>query len=604
MHFLEIFVYFKIKIFSKVIIMEEVRDLSKENYIQEKQIEYYAELFSQCSENLFFVYYPESDEICLSSKSSALFEIPFKKLSNAKEVLKQLIFKDDWHLFFTELENLENEKNSANFVVQLLNKKNNPVPLKFRAKKSYTSENKKVIFGIFSFNKEQNKSSVDFSTNLPIEAELKKDFTVLWEKSQKLSGFIMKIDVDNMSVINEQFGNSVGDFVLTLISDCIKRSSQGYAKVYKLSSDEFACVNLTGGTAPMAFRLYESIKRKISETEQKIDYEVVFTVSAGAVAFYNDQTYLDELFKKVNFTLNYAKDSGRNNIKLFNAVNYSKHLKELDLQEKFRESVKNGFKGFELFYQPVIDAKNIYIDSGDSVFNVIGAEALLRWKCDEYGFVSPEEFIPILEKTGLIIPVGRWILLTGFTQCKEFNKLQENFHLSLNLSYVQVKKSDILSDVQIALERSGVNPKNITIELTESGYIDNAHELQDLVQNFSKLGVQVDIDDFGTGYSNLRYLQYLKASTLKLDYSFVHKATGGDEGDSKVIKHISQMAHELGMKVCMEGVETESDVQKLKIYEPDKFQGYYFGRPCNFVAFREHHIRLDSITSTYKKEKK
>ena len=116
----------------------------------------------------------------------------------------------------------------------------------------------------------------------------------------------------------------------------------------------------------------------------------------------------------------------------------------------------------------------------------------------------------------------------------------------------------------MALEKSGVNPKNITLELTESGYMDNAQELQNLVASFQKMGINVDIDDFGTGYSNLRYLQYLNASTLKLDYSFVHKATGGDEGDRKVIKHISQMAHELGMKVCMEGVETLEDIFPLR----------------------------------------
>ena len=141
----------------------------------------------------------------------------------------------------------------------------------------------------------------------------------------------------------------------------------------------------------------------------------------------------------------------------------------------------------------------------------------------------------------------------------------------------------------------------MTFHIPESGYMDNTHELQSLVDSFRALGIKVDIDDFGTGYSNLRYLQYLKAYTLKLDYSFVHKATGGDEGDSKVIKHITQMAHELDMKVCMEGVESAEDIEKLLVYEPDKFQGFYFGRPCTAIDFREHHLRPDSKMDTYKK---
>ena len=345
--------------------------------------------------------------------------------------------------------------------------------------------------------------------------------------------------------------------------------------------------------------MYQRLKRDISETEQKIDYDVMFTVSAGIVAFFNDSSLVEDLLKKVNFTLTNAKNRGKNNLTLFNAVEYTRHLRNLDLQGKLRDSIKNGFKGFELNYQPVINARKVYLDKGDSVFNVIGAEALLRWSCPEYGRVSPEEFIPILEESGLIIPVGRWILLTGFSQCHEWNRVQKDFHMSVNLSYIQVKKSDILTDVQMALERSGVKPENITLELTESGYMDNAAELQELVDKFRAMGLKVDIDDFGTGYSNLRYLQYLKAATLKLDYSFVHKATGGDEGDSKVIKHITQMAHELKMAVCMEGVESEEDIKKLEVYEPDKYQGFYFGRPCTAVQFREHYLRPDSRLATY-----
>ena len=410
----------------------------------------------------------------------------------------------------------------------------------------------------------------------------------------------MKINIDNMRNINEKFGLAVGNYVLYLVSDCIKRAVSNGTRLYKLSGDEFVCMNLSGDTASGAQKLYTKIKQNIAEIEQKIDYEVMFTVSAGAVAFFKDKSPIDDLLKKVDFTLQSAKDSGRNSLQLFNAVSYTRHIKELDLQERLRKSIKNGFEGFELYYQPVIDAKKIYLDSENSVFNVIGAEALLRWNCPELGVVMPSQFIPILEKTGLIIPVGRWILLAGFNQCRKFNALQKNFHLNLNLSYIQVKRSDILSDVMMALEKSGVNPKNITLELTESGYMDNAQELQNLVASFQKMGINVDIDDFGTGYSNLRYLQYLNASTLKLDYSFVHKATGGDEGDRKVIKHISQMAHELGMKVCMEGVETLEDVEKLSEYGADKYQGFYFGRPCTAVDFREHYIRSDSLASVYK----
>ncbi len=173
----------------------------------------------------------------------------------------------------------------------------------------------------------------------------------------------------------------------------------------------------------------------------------------------------------------------------------------------------------------------------------------------------------------------------------------------MNISYVQVQRSDILSDIETAKITSGVNPNNITLELTESGYIDNSQALQELTEAFATRGFNVDIDDFGTGYSNLRYLQYLHASTLKLDYTFVHKATHGNDGDSKVIKHITQMAHELNMKVCMEGVESKDELAKLQDYAPDKFQGFFFGRPMTATHFREHHLRPDITRDVFDKNR-
>ena len=207
--------------------------------------------------------------------------------------------------------------------------------------------------------------------------------------------------------------------------------------------------------------------------------------------------------------------------------------------------------------------------------------------------LTPDDFVPILERTGMIVAVGRWILRTAFTQCHIWNRIQKDFRISVNLSYVQVKKSDILRDVETALITSSVNPNNIVLELTESGYIDNIDKLHDLIEDFIALGMNIDIDDFGTGYSNLRYLQYLKADTLKLDYSFVQKAIGGNEGDRKIIRHITEMAHELNMDVCMEGVESENDIEKLLEYKPDRFQGYFFGKPCNNEDFFKYHIRAD-----------
>ena len=529
----------------------------------------------------------------MSEQVCAIFELPDKKFTHAIDTFTRQIYRDDVNLFSTEMKDVfSGIKNSFNLDFRALNKSHNPVWVNMRGKLIYVgAASLPVLMGRILII--DDTTQLDDLSKLPTESHLRKDFSQVYKRLEKVSGFIVKLDVDKMGEINDQFGSRTGDFVLSLVADCVKLSVKGIASAYKLNSDEFICMNLAGGNAVDAQMFFQKLKRTIAEMEQKIDYEVVFTVTAGAVAFFNDQTQLDELLKKVNYTISVAKEKGSNNLTLFNAADYTKHLRDLKLQEILRESVRKNFEGFELFYQPVVDAKKIYLDEIDTITNVIGAEGLLRYSHPDFGVIMPDEFIPILEKTGLIIPVSRWILLTGFKQCHEWNKVQKDFHMSLNISYIQVKKSDVLSDVQMALTKSGVKPENITLELTESGYMEDTQELQTLVDNFNKLGVKVDIDDFGTGYSNLRYLQYLKAYTLKLDYSFVHKATGGDKGDSSVIRHITEMAHELNLKVCMEGVEVESDIEKLMVYKPDKFQGFFFGRPCSAVQFRESYLRSD-----------
>lgn len=567
------------------------------------QLEIFAEILNQCTENFVFIFDVKNDKYYISELALKIFDLPAKRFDNALETLNKVVHQDDREMIKKEFGLIKmGKKDSHNLEYRWVNKHGKPIWISCRGKIMYTEENENpVLLGCIAIIEDVDKE--DLLTSLPTESQLRKDFSAVWKRQQKVSGYIFRIDVDNLGHINEQYGTHTGDFVLSLVSDCVKRSCEDLAVPYKMNSDEIVCMNLSGGTALDANRIYQNLKRNIAEVEQKIDYDVVFTVSAGVVAFFNDRSQLEELLRKAHYSLTTAKHNGKNNLILFNASDYSKHLRSLDLQEKIRESIKNNFYGFELYYQPVVNAKEIYLDSDNMVFNVIGAEALLRWSCSEYGQLSPDEFIPILEETGLIIPVGRWILLTAFNQCKEWNKVQKGFRMSVNLSYIQVKKSDILADVQMSLHKSGVNPENITLELTESGYMDSSIELQNLVASFRKLGLKVDIDDFGTGYSNLRYLQYLQASTLKLDYSFVHKATGGDEGDGKVIKHITQMAHELNMAVCMEGIESSEDIAKLAQYEPDKFQGYFFGRPLTAVQFREHSLRPDSQAEFYRIKK-
>lgn len=563
------------------------------------QIENIVSLLNQCTDSYIFIFDLDNDLLSISSRAKSSFDFSCDKFSGATEKLVSLTYPEDVSLFSINIDALKSgQHEEMNLECRWKSRSGNPVWISFRGKIIPSAEKKRVLLGSIEILHETDKS--DASTGLFSETQLKSDFSLVREREGKVSGFILKIDIDNISVINEQYGVATGDSVVKKVAACCRKVCSGTARAYKIAGDKFICMNLSGKSAPVAQKLFLSLKREIAEAEKGIAYDVVFTVSGGAVAFLNEEAELDDIMKKLNYSLSMAKSQGRNTLVMFNAPDYSKHLREIDLQDCLRNSLKNDFEGFELYYQPFVDAKKIYLDSDKTVTNVIGCEALLRWSCEKYGMLSPDEFIPILERTGMIVPVGRWVLRTAFNQCREWNRVQKEFRMSVNLSYIQIKKSDIVEDVETAIVSSGVNPANVTLELTESGYIDNAQGLQNLTENFEKLGVNVDIDDFGTGYSNLRYLQYLHASTLKLDYTFVHRATNGNEGDKNVIKHIAQMAHELNMKVCMEGVETSQDVEKLLVFNPDKFQGFYFGRPCSAVNFRELHVRPNAKLETYK----
>ncbi|WP_407426721.1 EAL domain-containing protein [Treponema sp.] len=570
-------------------------------HITSRQLEGIIHILNQCTDSFLYIFDLSNDTFFISPYARKLFDLPEEKIENAIQQIQKIVYKEDQASFRAEIDLVSTGKKSDhNLDYRWVNRNGKPVWIRSVGKllPNGDSDNK-ILTGQISIISDEDKT--DLLTGLATEAQLRIDFGSVWTRNQNVSGFILKIDIDNLGSINDQYGVMTGDMIVSKVGDCCRKVCSGIAKAYKVSSDEFVCMNLSGKSALTAQKMYENLRREIAEAESGLGYDIIFTVSGGMVAFLNDTSQLDTLMRKVNYTINSAKGNGRNNLATYNAANYTKYLRDIDFKEKIREAIRNDFAGFELYYQPVVDAKNLYLDSDKTVLNVIGCEALIRWTCPGYGLLTPDEFIPILERTGMIVSVGRWILRTAFTQCAEWNRVQENLRVSVNLSYIQVKKSDIIRDVETAMLISDVNPKNVTLELTESGYIDNGEELQALTEAFSKLGVNVDIDDFGTGYSNLRYLQYLKANTLKLDYTFVQKATAGNEGDRKIIKHITQMAHELNMQVCMEGIEERGDIEKLVEYGPDKFQGFYFGRPCNNVDFREHHLRPDVNKDIYNK---
>ena len=276
-----------------------------------------------------------------------------------------------------------------------------------------------------------------------------------------------------------------------------------------------------------------------------------------------------------------AKKNGKNCSYIFTEEDYEEYVKGIKIQEKLRYAVNHGFLGFEVYYQPIVSS---------TTREVVGAEALLRFYSREYGMLSPGVFIPILEESGLIIPVGEWVYQTAMRQSIIWQRLMPEFRININLSFIQICKSDVVSGIMASIGELGIEPSTVLFEFTESGMISYDDSVQRLLDVLNENRVKIALDDFGTGYSSLAYLQNLRVNLLKLDRGFTSKAVVNDF-DYNLIGHIVTMAHSIGMKVCFEGIETEEELQKLQKLEPDYIQGYYYGKPVNSESFYHSHLR-------------
>jgi EAL domain-containing protein (putative c-di-GMP-specific phosphodiesterase class I) len=260
-------------------------------------------------------------------------------------------------------------------------------------------------------------------------------------------------------------------------------------------------------------------------------------------------------------------------------------LREFEISELLRQAVEDNFRDFEVFCQPQVDA---------TTGKLQGGEALLRWKCEKYGVVAPTEFIPILEDTNLILPVGRWVFETAVEQTKVWTKFLPDFKMSVNVSYIQLFDAGFVDFIKHTIEESGIPFENMVIELTESRFITDKDMLRNTFREIRCLGIEVAMDDFGTGYSSLEILKEFPADIVKIDRAFV-KNIKNSTFDMTFIKFIVELCHNAGIKVCLEGVEEIEEMRAVSGMNLDFIQGYLFGKPQNHNSFGREHFNEDVV---------
>ena len=400
-----------------------------------------------------------------------------------------------------------------------------------------------------------------------------------WEK-----GCLLRIGIDHFKDINENFGQEYGDFVLKKTASCISRCLSEDQKVYKLLSDEFMVLDRTSDSTREAGKLYARIRESIDRFIEDNAFSVMFTVSGGILPLHDPgKTDYSEIIKLTDFSLNEAKKRGRNRCYVFDEKDYQRFLRKREITQEMREAIHEDFRGFTAFLQPVFRSEK-------ETARLYGAEVLMRFSSQKFGMVSPAEFIPILEESGLIIPAGRWIMKEAMEKCREIRKKIPGFRVSINISQVQASKSDVILDIAAEMKKTGILADALIVELTESDLLEQNINEKHFLTELKKLGIELALDDFGTGYSNFHYLSELNPAIIKIDRSFTARAVA-DEGEYYLLKQFCSMIHNLGMQICIEGVENTGEWEKIRQLYPDYSQGYLWGKPCPYEEFVEQFVK-------------
>ncbi len=410
----------------------------------------------------------------------------------------------------------------------------------------------------------------DELTGLPNRNTLNRHFdqAIAVHRRDRRAFAVLFLDLDRFKVVNDSLGHAVGDVLLRQVADRLRRHLREGDTVARLGGDEFVFLIGSFDSPDALAHLAQRLVDQISEPYRLEDKDYHVTVSIGISMFPDDGEDPVSLMQTADAAMYRAKELGRSNFQFY-APSMNAHTRErLELESDLSQALLRD--ELVLYYQPKINLKTGAIT---------GAEALLRWRHPRRGLVAPMDFIPLAEETGLIRPIGEWVLATAMAQCRAWQidglgKLS----VAVNLSARQIADPSLLLKITEVLRASDLDPSDLEIEITESIVMTHGERAVDVLQKLKDLGVRIAIDDFGTGYSSLSYLKHFPIDTIKIDRSFLCDVPG-DNGSKKIISAIIALAHSLKLKVVAEGVETKNQLKFLRTQHCDEVQGFLFFRP-------------------------
>ncbi|MEN2767035.1 bifunctional diguanylate cyclase/phosphodiesterase [Ornithinibacillus xuwenensis] len=386
---------------------------------------------------------------------------------------------------------------------------------------------------------------------------------------------VLFLDLDRFKFINDTFGHGVGDLLIKEVGHRVANILDTNQTLYRVGGDEFVII-FSGASKELTKGLAEKIMVSLSEAFIINGYDMVTTASMGIGVYPDIADNAEDLFKNADVALYRAKESGRNTYQFYTPELNDSFVRRKLLEKDLHEALER--EELFLYYQPQIDIQNN---------KLVGVEALIRWNHPKLGLISPSEFIPIAEETGLIIPIGEWVLQRACTQIKEWHSAGlGSFRVAVNLSARQFQQGNLAETVEKIIRQTGIDSHHLELEITESiAMVDYEYSINK-INELKELGVLISLDDFGTGYSSLSYLKRFPIDKLKIDKSFVDDIAI-DRISEMVIATIITMAHTLNLEVIAEGVEKKEQLTFLINEKCDEVQGYYFGKPMRAEALQD-----------------
>ncbi|GAA0181137.1 hypothetical protein SH2C18_37110 [Clostridium sediminicola] len=464
-------------------------------------------------------------------------------------------------------------------------KDNSTLPIDLTISKFYVGETYYFTFMLRDITKRKHYEEMiryqafyDSLTDLPNRLLLKErmELEIAHAKNTEQKMAVMYLDLDRFKLINDTLGHDIGDKLLKEIANRLKNCVHSDDTVTRLGGDEFVILISRIIREEDVAKIANKILEAIRETIVINNHELYLTSSIGITIYPDGGNDYESLVTNADVAMYRAKEKGKNNFQFYTPALNDKALERLALENSLRRAVE--YEEFIVYYQPKVNTENE---------NIIGMEALIRWQHPNWGMVPPQKFIPLAEESGLIVPIGEWVLRTACVQ----NKAWQNagfppLTVAVNLSIRQFELQDLTKMISNVLEETGLEPKYLELEITESIAMKNVEYTLKVINELRELGVKFAIDDFGTGYSSLSRLNSFSVNTLKIDRSFVCKIDG-EKNNSILASTVLALGKSLELGIVAEGVETEEQVKFFKKNKCDEMQGYYFGKPMSSQDFEK-----------------